>query len=301
MPLKCTPCSPTSQPLLLLFPRLHPGLLKPELTFQGQIKPSICSPLLRNHHGTILFGDSLTFYCVTIIWALVWSSFPAPLWLPALERQKRHPGAWHSACACVFSRLVMSDSATPRTVTHQAPLSIGFSRQEYWGGLAECGHLLNKCSRVCCCCSSFTKLCATLWDPMDCSMPGHPVPYFLPEFAQECVLWIGDAIQLSHPLPPYPPLAHVSKMIIDQNSSSSKFSFSESEACHEREFLSSFFWKAGRKTSQGSPTNSCLKKCLPGTSLVVQWLGLWVFNAVGTVWPLVEELRSRILHSTAQN
>ena len=26
-------------------------------------------------------------------------------------------------------------SATPWTVAHQAPLSIGFSRQEYWGGL----------------------------------------------------------------------------------------------------------------------------------------------------------------------
>ena len=29
----------------------------------------------------------------------------------------------------------MSDSATPWTVTRQAPLSIGFSRQEYWSGL----------------------------------------------------------------------------------------------------------------------------------------------------------------------
>ena len=32
--------------------------------------------------------------------------------------------------------LVMSDSATPWTVTHQAPLSMGvLSRQEYWSGL----------------------------------------------------------------------------------------------------------------------------------------------------------------------
>ena len=29
----------------------------------------------------------------------------------------------------------MSDSATPWTVVHQAPLSMGFSRQEYWSGL----------------------------------------------------------------------------------------------------------------------------------------------------------------------
>ena len=29
----------------------------------------------------------------------------------------------------------MSDSATLWTVAHQAPLSMGFSRQEYWSGL----------------------------------------------------------------------------------------------------------------------------------------------------------------------
>ena len=33
------------------------------------------------------------------------------------------------------SRLVVSDSATPWTVAYQAPLSMGFSRQEYWSGL----------------------------------------------------------------------------------------------------------------------------------------------------------------------
>ena len=29
----------------------------------------------------------------------------------------------------------MSDSATPWTVAHQAPLSMGFPRQGYWSGL----------------------------------------------------------------------------------------------------------------------------------------------------------------------
>ena len=29
----------------------------------------------------------------------------------------------------------MSDAATPWTAAHQAPLSVGFSRQEYWSGL----------------------------------------------------------------------------------------------------------------------------------------------------------------------
>ena len=37
---------------------------------------------------------------------------------------------------CVLSRSVVSGcSATPWTVAHQAPLSMGFSQQEYWSGL----------------------------------------------------------------------------------------------------------------------------------------------------------------------
>ena len=35
----------------------------------------------------------------------------------------------------VHAYSVMSDSATPWTVACQAPLSMGFSRQEYWSGL----------------------------------------------------------------------------------------------------------------------------------------------------------------------
>ena len=37
---------------------------------------------------------------------------------------------------CVLRRSVMSDTfVTPWTVAHQAPLSVGFSRQEYRSGL----------------------------------------------------------------------------------------------------------------------------------------------------------------------
>ena len=38
-----------------------------------------------------------------------------------------------SPCVRVYS--VVSDSATPRTVAHQDPLSMGFARPEYWSGL----------------------------------------------------------------------------------------------------------------------------------------------------------------------
>ena len=48
--------------------------------------------------------------------------------------------------------------------------------------------------------SSVARLCLTLCDPIDCSMPAFPVHNQLPELAQTDVLWVGDAIQLSHPL-----------------------------------------------------------------------------------------------------
>ena len=38
-------------------------------------------------------------------------------------------------CQHKYVTSVVSDSATPRTVAHQAPLSMGFSGQKYWSGL----------------------------------------------------------------------------------------------------------------------------------------------------------------------
>ena len=64
-------------------------------------------------------------------------------------------------------------------------------------------------------CCSVTQLSLTLWDPMDCSMPGFPVLHYLPEFAQTHVHWVKDAINhliLCRPLlllPPMPPSIRV--------------------------------------------------------------------------------------------
>jgi len=55
-------------------------------------------------------------------------------------------------------------------------------------------------------CQSVTQSCPTLWDPMDCSMPGLPVHHQLPESTQTHVHWVSNAIQPSHPLSsPSPP------------------------------------------------------------------------------------------------
>ena len=72
----------------------------------------------------------------------------------------------------------------------------------------SCVHksILYVCVSICCCCS-ISRLCPTLWDPMDYSMPGFPVLHYLQEFAQVHVHWVGDAIWPSHPLPPSSPPA----------------------------------------------------------------------------------------------
>ena len=54
--------------------------------------------------------------------------------------------------------------------------------------------------------------CLTLCDPMNHSMLGTPVHYQLPESTQTHVHWVGDAIQLSHPLlSPSPPALNLSQ------------------------------------------------------------------------------------------
>ena len=49
----------------------------------------------------------------------------------AQSRPTPRPRGLDDGCACVLSRSVMSNSATPWTVVHQTPLSMRFSRQEY--------------------------------------------------------------------------------------------------------------------------------------------------------------------------
>ena len=60
--------------------------------------------------------------------------------------------------------------------------------------------------------SSVAQSCLTLSHPMDCSTPGLPDHHQLQEFTQTHVHWVGDAIQLSHPLSsPSPPTFNLSQ------------------------------------------------------------------------------------------
>ena len=60
--------------------------------------------------------------------------------------------------------------------------------------------------------SSVAQSCLTLCDPMNRSMPGHPVHHQLPEFTQTHVHRVSDAIQPSYPLSsPSPPALNLSQ------------------------------------------------------------------------------------------
>ena len=54
----------------------------------------------------------------------------------------------------------------PETAAHQAPLSLGFSRQEHWSGLPLPSPMHE---------SEVAQRCPTPSDPMDCSLPGSSI------------------------------------------------------------------------------------------------------------------------------
>ena len=67
-----------------------------------------------------------------------------------------------------FSRVRFCE--TPEMAAHQAPPSLGFSRQEHWNGC----HFLLQCMKVKSE-SEGAQSCPTLSDPMDCSLPGSSI------------------------------------------------------------------------------------------------------------------------------
>ena len=68
----------------------------------------------------------------------------------------------------LFSRVWLC--VTPETAAHQAPPSLGFSRQEHWSGLPFPSPIMKVKSE-----SEVALSCPTLSDPTDCSPPGSSV------------------------------------------------------------------------------------------------------------------------------
>ena len=67
-----------------------------------------------------------------------------------------------------FSRVRLC--VTPQTAAHQAPPSLGLSRQEHWSGLPFPSPMHERKSE-----SEVAQSCPTPSDPMDCSPPGSSV------------------------------------------------------------------------------------------------------------------------------
>ena len=66
--------------------------------------------------------------------------------------------------------------ASPWTAAHQAPLSMGFSMQEYWSGLPFPSP---RNSLPAAAAAKLLQSCPTLCHPIDGSLPGSPVPGIL--------------------------------------------------------------------------------------------------------------------------
>ena len=105
------------------------------------------------------------------------------MWQPGWEGSLGYTCVYRVTCICVAESLCQA----PETIT---ALLISYSVQFL----------------------SVAQSCPTLHDPMNRSMPGLPVHHQLPEFTQNHVLRVSDAIQPSHPLSsPSPPAPNPSQ------------------------------------------------------------------------------------------
>ena len=74
---------------------------------------------------------------------------------------------------------------------HQAPLSLGFSRQEHWSGLPFPSPMRERKNE-----SEVVQSCLTLSDPVDCSLPGSSVHGI---FQVRVLEWVAIAFSRVYP------------------------------------------------------------------------------------------------------
>ena len=95
-------------------------------------------------------------------------------------------------CVCVYKKSRWWDLGVPKGIPAHRPSPVTQWFLKFTHSL-----LLELKYWICC---SVSKSCLTVFDPMDCSMPGFPAHHHLPEFSQIHVHRVSDAIQPSHPL-----------------------------------------------------------------------------------------------------
>ena len=90
--------------------------------------------------------------------------------------------------------------ATPEMTAHQAPPSLGFSRQEHWSGLPFPSPMRE---------NEVAQSGRTPSDPMDCSLPGSTIPGTLQAITLECVaISLSNAWKWSRSVRSYPQQPH---------------------------------------------------------------------------------------------
>ena len=151
------------QPTRLLHPWDFPGKstgVGQDLLKQSKMRPAVSSVTAYAKHLEInLQYHYLKGICRSLTFLLCFRPSKGAPYVESLclwERKK----AKLPSCVRLF--------ATPWTVAHQAPLSMGFSRQEHWSGLPFPSPTQESKSEV-------VQSCPTLRDPMDCSPPGSSV------------------------------------------------------------------------------------------------------------------------------
>ena len=95
-------------------------------------RPAVSSPTEQLGHLPSLGTES----CEAMVpWVTAWE--PCPRWDRVETRSHHHHLITWLRCAVLshFSHVWLS--AAPCTVAHQTPLSVEFSRQEYWSGLSR--------------------------------------------------------------------------------------------------------------------------------------------------------------------
>ena len=85
---------------------------------------------MRVHHEVIQLTSHLKF--LRSVRSVCMCLFLVPSHKSTVQSQR----ADRASTCYMLSHCVTSDSATPWTVARHAPLSMGFSRQEYWSGLS---------------------------------------------------------------------------------------------------------------------------------------------------------------------
>ena len=108
---------------------------------------------------------------------------PAPRRLSHASSTATSPRNKHS---CYYRLSLQASSACPRY--HQAPPSLGFSRQEHWSGLPFPSPMHE---------SEVAQSCPTLHDPMDCGLPGSSIHGI---FQARVLEWSATAFSVCLPL-----------------------------------------------------------------------------------------------------